>query len=109
MRHIWSGSRHSIPRRMLEAAVTDADGESLRVVKVAAYAVVIGLARASPRAAAAADTLEQRGMQSIGGRGRTASGDATGRAYCPQQPVSHGRGFPGGGTTYNGNAYRDGD
>ena len=49
-------------KKMSEATATDAAGDPQRIVK-GAYAVVIGLAEASPTAAAAAKELEDKGFR----------------------------------------------
>jgi H+-transporting ATPase len=49
-------------KKMSEATVTDATGNPQRIVK-GAYTVVIGLAQASPTAAAAAKELEDKGFR----------------------------------------------
>ena len=59
-------------KKMSEATVTDAAGNSQRIVK-GAYAVVIGLAQASPTAAAAAKELEDKGFRVLA----VATGPAT--------------------------------
>ena len=60
-------------KKMSEATATDAAGNPQRVVK-GAYAVVIGLAQASPTAAAAAKELEDKGFRVLA----VAAGPATG-------------------------------
>ena len=60
-------------KKMSEATATDAAGNSQRIVK-GAYAVVIGLAQASPTAAAAAKELEDKGFRVLA----VAAGPATG-------------------------------
>jgi H+-transporting ATPase len=60
-------------KKMSEATATDAAGNSQRIVK-GAYAVVIGLAQASPTAAAAAKELEDKGFRVLA----VATGPATG-------------------------------
>src|ERR1700678_711355 len=60
-------------KKMSEATVTDAAGNSQRIVK-GAYAVVIGLAQASLTAAAAAKELEDKGFRVLA----VATGPATG-------------------------------
>jgi H+-transporting ATPase len=59
-------------KKMSEATATDAVGNSQRIVK-GAYAVVIGLAQASPTAAAAAKELEDKGFRVLA----VAAGPAT--------------------------------
>jgi H+-transporting ATPase len=49
-------------KKMSEATATDATGNPLRIVK-GAFSVVIGLARPSPTAAAAASELEEKGFR----------------------------------------------
>jgi H+-transporting ATPase len=60
-------------KKMSEATATDAAGNPQRIVK-GAYAVVIGLAQASPTAAAAAKELEDKGFRVLA----VAAGPATG-------------------------------
>jgi len=60
-------------KKMSEATATDAAGNPQRIVK-GAYAVVIGLAEASPTAAAAAKELEDKGFRVLA----VAAGPATG-------------------------------
>jgi H+-transporting ATPase len=60
-------------KKMSEATAVDAAGTPQRIVK-GAYAVVIGIARASPTAAAAAKELEDKGFRVLA----VAAGPATG-------------------------------
>ena len=60
-------------KKMSEATATDAAGNAQRIVK-GAYAVVVGLAEASPTAAAAAKQLEDEGFRVLA----VAAGPATG-------------------------------
>ena len=75
-------------KKMSEATTTDVTGNPQRIVK-GAYAVVIGLAQASPTAAAAARKLEDKGFRVLaGGRHGDRSGNEARRAHRPQRSAA---------------------
>ncbi len=78
-------------KKMSEATATDSAGSPQRIVK-GAFAAVIGLAQPSPTAAAAANELEAKGIQSAGGGRRDRDGDEAGRTDRAQRSASRGLG-----------------